>query len=61
VPNIFSTESLTCGRDSGSRVATDYYKDDFPFTGTLKRVTIDVSGNLIVDSETDVKVAMARQ
>jgi arylsulfatase len=61
VPNLFSTEGLTCGHDGGSRVAPDDYADAFPFTGTLKRVTIDLSGDLIVDSATDMKVAMARQ
>ena len=45
----------------GARVAPDDYADAFPFTGTLKRVTIDLSGDLIVDSATDMKVAMARQ
>jgi hypothetical protein len=52
---------LTCGDDGGSRVAPDHYQDNFPFTGTLKRVTIDLSGDLIVDNATDMKVAMARQ
>jgi arylsulfatase len=61
VPNIFSTEGLTCGYDGGSRVAPDFYQDAFPFNGTLKRVTIDLSGELIDDSATDMKVAMARQ
>ena len=61
VPNIFSTEGLTCGHDGGSRVAPEHYQDNFAFTGTLKRVTIDLSGDLIVDSDTDMKVAMARQ
>jgi arylsulfatase len=61
VPNIFGTEGLTCGHDDGSRVAPDDYQDDFAFTGTLKRVTIDLSGDLIVDTDTDMKVAMARQ
>ena len=60
-PNIFSTEGLTCGHDGGSRVAPDDYQDDFAFTGTLKRVTFDLSGDLIVDTDTDMKVAMARQ
>ena len=61
VPNVFSTEGLTCGHDGGSRVAPDDYPDNFAFTGTLKRVTIDLSGDLIPDTETDMKVAMARQ
>ena len=28
VPNIFSTEGLTCGYDGGSRVAPDHYDDE---------------------------------
>jgi hypothetical protein len=60
-PNIFSTEGLTCGHDGGSRVAPNHYNDAFAFTGTIKRVTIDLSGDLIQDSETDIKIAMARQ
>jgi ribonuclease Z len=32
-----------------------------PFTGTIKRVTIDLSGELISDSEANMKIAMARQ
>ena len=57
----FSTEGLTCGHNAGSRVAPDDHADAFAFTGTVKRVTIDLSGDLIVDSDTDMKVAMARQ
>ena len=61
VPNIFGTEGLTCGHDGGSRVAPDHYQDAFPFTATLKRVTFDLSGDLITDTDTDLKIAMARQ
>jgi len=61
VPNIFSTEGLTCGHDGGSRVAPDDYIDNFAFTGTIKRVTVDLSGELIPDSANDMKIAMARQ
>jgi arylsulfatase A-like enzyme len=62
VPNIFSTEGLTCGYDGGSRVAPDDYANAFAFTGTLERVSIDVSGeDLIPDDEVAMKVAMARQ
>ena len=61
VPIIFSTEGLTCGYDGGSRVAPDAYNDEFRFTGTLTRVTLDLSGDLIQDSANDLKIAMARQ
>ena len=60
-PGYNAPEGLTYGHDAGSRVAPEHYQDDFAFTGTLKRVTIDLSGDLIVDSDTDMKVAMARQ
>jgi hypothetical protein len=33
----------------------------FRFTGTIRRVTVDLSGDLIQDSEADMKIAMARQ
>jgi len=61
VPMIFSTEGLTCGYDGGSRVAPDAYGDEFRFTGIIKRVTLDLSGDLIEDSANDLKIAMARQ
>ena len=61
VPNIFSTEGLTCGHDGGSSVSPADYQGDFAFTGTVKRVTVDLSGDLIPDSETAMKIAMARQ
>ena len=58
---IFGTEGLTCGYDGGDHVAAEEYGDEFRFTGTIKRVTIDLSGELIQDSEADMKIAMARQ
>lgn len=61
VPVIFGTEGLTCGYDGGDRVAPDEYSDEFTFTGELKRVTLDLSGELIPDSAVDLKIAMARQ
>jgi arylsulfatase A-like enzyme len=61
VPVIFSTEGLTCGYDGGSRVAPDAYGDEFAFTGTLKRVTLDLGGDLIGDTDSDLRIAMARQ
>jgi hypothetical protein len=37
------------------------YQAPFRFTGTLYSVTVDLSGDLIVDSEAEVRMAMARQ
>ena len=58
---IFGTEGLTCGYDGGAPVAAEEYSDEFRFTGTIKRVTLDLSGELIPDTEADMKIAMARQ
>ena len=51
---------IVCGADAGSPV-WDKYKPPFKFTGTLYGVTVDVSGELIKDTEAEMRVAMARQ
>ncbi len=51
---------IVCGLDQGSPV-THEYKPPFPFTGTIHRVTVDVSGELIRDSEAEVRMVLARQ
>jgi hypothetical protein len=61
VINMWGTEGLSCGYDGGDRVAPEEYSGLFRFTGTIKRVTIDLSGELIPDSEADFKIIMARQ
>ncbi|NUP12625.1 MAG: sulfatase-like hydrolase/transferase [Polyangiaceae bacterium] len=58
--DIGITEGLTCGRDDGSTV-TDDYVAPFAFTGGLSQVAIDVSGELIVDTEAAMKAVMAHQ
>jgi arylsulfatase len=42
-------------------VAPDEYSDAFAFTGKIIRVTLDLSGELIQDSEAEMKIAMMRQ
>jgi hypothetical protein len=51
---------LTCGANPGSPVVADY-TSPFRFTGTLHTVTVDVSGDLISDTEGEMRMAMARQ
>jgi hypothetical protein len=58
---MYGTEGLSCGYDGGSPVGSEEYTGEFRFTGTIKQVTIDLSGELIQDSEMDTKIAMARQ
>ena len=51
---------VAVGTDPGAPV-TDEYKPPYPFTGTLYNVTFDVSGELIKDSEAEMRAVMARQ
>jgi arylsulfatase A-like enzyme len=59
-PVIFNPGALTCGANPGSPI-TDEYQGAFPFTGTLRSVTVDLSGDLIKDDEAEMRLHMARQ
>jgi arylsulfatase A-like enzyme len=59
-PIAFNPGALTCGRGSGSPVVDDY-EGPSEFTGTIHTVTVDVSGNLITDPGSEMRVHMARQ
>jgi arylsulfatase len=48
------------GADAGSPVMMDY-KPPFTFTGTVKKVLVDVSGEAIEDKEAQMKMYLARQ
>jgi len=61
IPTSISVdESLTCGRDAASPVSSRY-EAPFDFTGTLERVTVDVTGDKIKDHEAEIHKAFARQ
>ncbi|MEY3866560.1 MAG: hypothetical protein RLZZ338_451 [Cyanobacteriota bacterium] len=51
---------IAIGADPGAPV-TDEYQPPYSFTGKLYSVTIDVSGELIRDSEAEMRIVMARQ
>jgi arylsulfatase A-like enzyme len=59
-PFMFNPGALTCGANPGSPVTPDY-EGPFTFTGTLHRVTLDVSGELIHDPEAELRVHLAQQ
>jgi arylsulfatase len=59
-PFVLNPGALTCGANPGSPVTPDY-PSPYRFTGTLHTVTVDVSGELITDTESEMRVAMARQ
>ena len=59
-PVVFNPGGLTCGANPGSPVTTDY-QAPFRFTGTLHTVTVDLSGDLITSTESEMRMAMGRQ
>ncbi|MFA9491162.1 MAG: arylsulfatase [Anaerolineales bacterium] len=52
---------VAIGADPGSPVTMDAYEAPFEYTGKLYTVTMDVSGELIKDTETEMRSIMARQ
>jgi arylsulfatase len=61
VPFIFSIEGISIGHDYGDSVDHDNYKPTFPFTGTVKQVTFDLSGEAIKNAEAQIRHAMSKQ
>ena len=57
---MMSSVGASVGYDHGSAVSPRY-RAPFPFSGTLHTVTVDLSGDLISDTEAEMRVAMARQ
>jgi arylsulfatase A-like enzyme len=60
IPFAVNPGALTCGSNPGSPVTSDY-SGPFRFTGTIDHVTVDVSGDLIVDPEAELQMHLARQ
>jgi arylsulfatase A-like enzyme len=59
-PFMFNPGGVSCGHNPGSPV-TPEYRSPFTFTGRLEKVVVDVSGELIVDSEAELRMHMGRQ
>jgi len=60
VPITFGIEGMSCGYDFGEAVSHEY-RAPFTFTGTIHKVMVDLSGELIVDDESMVKRLLAQQ
>jgi hypothetical protein len=62
VPGVIETsgEGLCCGYDSGVPV-TEQYRAPFRFTGTIKRVVVEVAGPENADPEAALRDAFATQ
>ncbi|MDX1415105.1 MAG: arylsulfatase [Candidatus Promineifilaceae bacterium] len=52
---------VAIGADPGSPVTMEHYQGPFPYSGNIHTVTIDVSGDLIKDTEAEMRAIMARQ
>ena len=61
VPFLFSLEGISIGHDYGDSVDHDNYKPTFPFTGTVKQVAFDLSGDAIKNAEAQTRHAMSKQ
>jgi arylsulfatase len=59
-PVTFNPGGMTCGANPGSAVVPDY-EPPFQFTGILHTVTVDLSGDLITDVRSEIRMHMARQ
>ena len=51
---------VVCGADPGSPV-TAAYAPPFAFTGSLEEVTVEVGGELITDTEAEMRLILSRQ
>lgn len=60
VPITFGIEGLSCGYDFGEAV-THEYSAPFTFTGKIDNVTVDLSGDLIKDTDAEIRAVMGRQ
>jgi arylsulfatase len=61
VPNMFGIIGLTCGWDGNDSVSPEDYAAPNAFGGEIKSVTLDLGGDLIVDSEAEMKRLLAQQ
>jgi len=59
-PFMFNPGGVSCGHNPGSPVTSEY-ASPFRFTGRLEQVIVDVSGELIVDPEAELRAHLARQ
>jgi arylsulfatase A-like enzyme len=59
-PFVINPGALAVGLNVGAPV-TPEYASPFRFTGTIHKVMVDVSGELIVDQEAELRAHMARQ
>ena len=60
-PNMFGVLGASCGYAAYDSVNPAVYEAPFRFSGEIKRVVIDVSGEVIKDDEAELKRLMTQQ
>ncbi len=61
VPIIFGMGAMSCGYDSADSVDPKRWRPPFTFTGRIRRVTLDLSGETTVDLEAEATRLLAQQ
>jgi hypothetical protein len=60
-PNMFGVLGASCGYAAFDSVNPAIYEAPFRFSGEIKQVVIDVSGEIIKDDEAELKRLMTQQ
>jgi arylsulfatase len=60
-PNTFGVLGLSCGYAHFDSVDPSVYEAPFPFTGEIKQVVVDVSGDVLIDDEAELNRLMGQQ
>jgi arylsulfatase len=61
VPAIMGIVGVSCGYAAFDTVVPADYRAPFPFTGELTSVTLDVSGELVIDEQAEIDRLLAQQ
>jgi len=52
---------ISVGADTGSPIMDTDYKAPFPFTGTVKKALVDVTGEAVEDQAAKMRMYLSRQ
>jgi arylsulfatase A-like enzyme len=61
VPSTFSTTGVSCGLAYFDTIDPSAYQAPFAFTGTLHKVVLDVTGELIINAQAEITRMMTEQ
>ena len=61
VPNLFSTTGVSCGYAAFDTIDPSAYEPPFAFTGTLRSLEVDLSGEAVSNPAAEVAALLAEQ